>query len=101
MKSEFLDNPLSVVLVPSLIAVCPVCQGPLSALLVELEQAFVGVNLYTAMTAMLTCLIDDDAHQASYDEGWDAAYNDVSQWLKRGGVLVEMPDELWYSQQSE
>ena len=63
MKSEFLDDPNVVILVPSYVAVCPVCQGPLSAFFDGFEQSFVGVNLYTATMAMLTCLIDDRAAQ--------------------------------------
>jgi hypothetical protein len=92
MKIEFLDDPNSLFLVPSYVAVCPVCQGPLAAFLDESEQPFVGVNLYMATRAMLTCLIDDHKHQGDWDERWEPAYEEVMQWLGRGGVLLELPD---------
>jgi hypothetical protein len=90
---EFLTDIQEEVWVPSEVALCPVCYGPLVALPDEFEQICPSVNLYVATTAAEVTCVKDKYHGLPCDEAWEHAYAEVSRWLKRGPFLFERPSE--------
>jgi len=78
-----------IVLVPTTLAVCPDCAGPLITYSDELEETVPGVNLYIPQNGITTCLYDK-THGGMYDDNWYRVDEAISKWLKHGFYLVEV-----------
>lgn len=78
-----------IVLVPTTVAVCPECAGPLITYSDELEETVPGVNLYIPQAGITTCLVDKN-HGLRHDENWYSVDEAIGEWLKHGFYLVEV-----------
>jgi hypothetical protein len=78
-----------IVLVPTIVAVCPNCAGPLITSSFELEETVPGVSLYIPIWGIAICLFDKN-HGSQDDERWYRVDDAISAWLKRGFILVDV-----------